>query len=144
MSLEGKVALVTGAGRGIGRAVAERLGRDGAAVVVNYNGSEEQAREVVAGVEKAGGRAAAVRADVSKVAEVVRLFDATLERYGRLDVLVNNAGVILYKMLVDTTEEEFDRLMAINVRGRSLPANRRRGGWRTAAGSSTCRPRPRP
>ncbi len=117
MSLQGKVAIVTGASRGIGRAIALRLSRDGAAVVVNYAGSESQAREVVADIEKAGGRALAVRADVSRTAEVERLFDSTLEHFGRLDILVNNAGVILYKLLAETTEEEFDRLFAINVKG---------------------------
>jgi 3-oxoacyl-[acyl-carrier protein] reductase len=117
VSLQGKVALVTGANRGIGRAIALRLAKDGAAVVVNYAGSEQQAREVVADIEKGGGRAVAVRADVSKVVEVVRLFDATFERFGRPDILVNNPGVILYKPLADVTEGEFDRLMAINVKG---------------------------
>lgn len=117
MSLQGKVALVTGSSRGIGRAIAERLSRDGAAVVVNYAGRVEQAREVVAGIEKAGGRALTVQADVSNVGDVERLLDATLERFGRLDILVNNAGVILYKPLVDVTEEEFDRIFAVNVKG---------------------------
>jgi len=117
MSLNGKVALVTGASRGIGRAVALRLARAGAAVVVNYAGSRDQAEAVVREVEQAGGSAIAAQADVSKVPEVVRLFDTTFERFGRLDVLVNNAGVILYKLLADTTEEEFDRLMAVNVKG---------------------------
>jgi 3-oxoacyl-[acyl-carrier protein] reductase len=117
VSLQGKVALVTGASRGIGRAIAARLAKDGAAVVVNYAGSEQQAREVVAGIEETGGQAIAVRADVSRVADVVRLFDATFERFGRLDILVNNAGVILYKLVADVTEEEFDRLFAVNVKG---------------------------
>lgn len=117
MSLQGKVALVTGSSRGIGRAIAERLSRDGASVVVNYAGSVEQAQEVVAGIDKAGGRAVAVQADVSKVGDVVRLLDATLEQFGRLDILVNNAGVILYKPLVDVTEEEFDHIFSVNVKG---------------------------
>ena len=117
MSLQGKVALVTGAGRGIGRAIALRLAKDGAAVLVNYAGSGPQAQEVVANIEKAGGQAGAVRADVSKVADVARLFDAAFERFGRLDILVNNAGIILYKPVVDTTEEEFDRIFAVNVKG---------------------------
>src|SRR4051812_44072553 len=115
--LDGKVALVTGASRGIGRAIALRLARDGAAVVVNYAGNAAAAGEVVAEVETAGGRALAVQADVSRVADVVRLFDQTVERFGRVDVLVNNAGVILYKLLIDTTEAEFDRLFATNVKG---------------------------
>jgi 3-oxoacyl-[acyl-carrier protein] reductase len=117
VSLRGKVAIVTGASRGIGRAIALRLAKDGAAVVVNYAGSEQQAQEVVASIEKAGGQAVAVRADVSRVADVVRLFDATFERFGRLDILVNNAGIILYKPVIDTTEEEYDRIFAVNVKG---------------------------
>jgi 3-oxoacyl-[acyl-carrier protein] reductase len=117
MTLQGKVALVTGASRGIGRAIAQRLSRDGAAVVVNYAGSEQQAHAVVRDLEKAGGRALAVQADVSDVAAVERLFDATLGHFGRLDILVNNAGVILYKRLADVTEAEFDRLFAVNVKG---------------------------
>jgi 3-oxoacyl-[acyl-carrier protein] reductase len=117
MSLQGKVALVTGASRGIGRAIALRLAKDGAAVVVNYAGSQQQAQEVVAEIEKAGGHALAVRADVGKVADVVRLFDATFQRFGRLDILVNNAGIILYKPLVDVTEEEYDHIFAVNVKG---------------------------
>jgi 3-oxoacyl-[acyl-carrier protein] reductase len=120
MTLQGKVALVTGASRGIGRAIALRLAKDGAAVVVNYAGSRPQAEEVVAAIEKAGSRAVAVQADVSRAADVGRLFDACFERFGRLDILVNNAGVILYKLLVDVTEEEFDRLTAINVKGTFL------------------------
>src|SRR5947209_1587915 len=116
MSLSGKVALVTGARRGIGRAIASRLAKDGAAVVVNYAGSEQLAGEVVAGIGKGGGQAVAVRADVSRVADVVRLFDATFERFGRLDILVNNAGVIVFKSLADLTEEEFDRIFAVNVK----------------------------
>jgi 3-oxoacyl-[acyl-carrier protein] reductase len=117
MSLNGKVALVTGASRGIGRAIALRLAKDGAAVVVNYAGSVPQAGEVVAAIEKGGGRAVAVRADVSRVADVVRLFDAAFERFGKLDILVNNAGVIVFKLLADLTEEEFDRIFAVNVKG---------------------------
>ncbi len=117
MSLQGKVALVTGASRGIGRAIALRLAKDGAAVTVNYAGRADQAREVVDAVKKAGGHAMAVQADVSRSGEVEHLFNVTLGQFGRLDILVNNAGVILYKLLADTTEEEFDRLFAINVKG---------------------------
>jgi 3-oxoacyl-[acyl-carrier protein] reductase len=117
MSLQGKVALVTGSSRGIGRAIVERLRRDGAAVVVNYARRAEEAREVVAGIERAGGRAISVQADVSKVADVVRLFDQAFAHFGRLDILVNNAGIIIYKRLIDITEPEYDRLMGINVKG---------------------------
>ncbi len=117
MRLEGKVALVTGASRGIGRAIAVRLGRDGASVVVNYSGNAEAANEAVAAVEAAGGRAAAVRADIGQVAEVGRLFDETIRHFGRLDILVNNAGLLTNKLLADVTEEEYDRLFAVNVKG---------------------------
>jgi 3-oxoacyl-[acyl-carrier protein] reductase len=117
VNLQGKVALVTGASRGIGRAIALRLANDGAAVVVNYTGSEQQAREVAAAIEKAAGQAVAARADVSRVADVVWLFDATFERFGRLDILVNNAGIILYKPVADVTEEEYDHIFGINVKG---------------------------
>jgi 3-oxoacyl-[acyl-carrier protein] reductase len=117
MRLDGKVALVTGASRGIGRAIALRLGREGAAVVVNYSGSLEAAREAVAAVEAAGGRAVPVRADVGLVAEVERLLDATIRQFGRLDILVNNAGIMFNKPLSDVTEEEFDRIFAVNVKG---------------------------
>ncbi|MGE5612216.1 MAG: SDR family oxidoreductase [Bacillota bacterium] len=116
-NLEGKIALVTGASRGIGRAVATRLARDGAAVVVNYVSKAAEAGQVVEEIEKAGGRAIAVQADVSKVSEVERLFDATIQHFGKVDILVNNAGVILYKLLAETTEEEFDRVMSTNAKG---------------------------
>jgi len=115
--LTGKVALVTGAARGIGRAIALRLAQDGAAVVVNYSGSIQQAQDTVAHIEQAGGKAVSVQADVSKVAEVRRLFDATVEKYGRLDILVNNAGVMFTKPVAEVGEEEFDRLFAVNVKG---------------------------
>jgi 3-oxoacyl-[acyl-carrier protein] reductase len=117
MRLEGKVALVTGASRGIGRAIAVRLGRDGATVVINYSGNAEAAAETVVAVDQAGGKAVAVRADVGKVAEVVRLFDETIGHFGRLDILVNNAGSMFNKPLADVTEEEYDRIFAINVKG---------------------------
>jgi 3-oxoacyl-[acyl-carrier protein] reductase len=117
MQLEGKVALVTGASRGIGRAIAVRLGRDGAAVVVNYSGNAEAAHEAVAAVETAGGRAIAVRADVGRVAEVVGLFDEAITKFGRLDILVNNAGIMFNKPVADVTEEEYDRIFAVNVKG---------------------------
>jgi len=117
MRLDGKVALITGASRGIGRAIAQRLGREGAAVVVNYSGNLEAARETVAAVEAAGGRAVPVQADVARVAEVERLFDETIRHLGRLDILVNNAGVMFNKPLAEVTEEEFDRIFAVNVKG---------------------------
>jgi 3-oxoacyl-[acyl-carrier protein] reductase len=142
MRLDGKVALVTGASRGIGRAIALRLGREGAAVVVNYSGNLEAARDAVAAVEAAGGRAVPVRADVGLVAEVERLLDATIRQFGRLDILVNNAGIMFNKPLSDVTEEEFDRIFAVNVKGTFFAcqqAARRmaEGGWIINFSSST-------
>jgi 3-oxoacyl-[acyl-carrier protein] reductase len=115
--LTGKVALVTGAARGIGRAIALRLAQDGAAVVVNYAGSAQQAQETVALIEKSGVHAVALQADVSTVGDVRRLFDACIEKFGRLDILVNNAGVMFTKPVVEVGEEEFDRIFAVNVKG---------------------------
>jgi len=117
MRLDGKVALVTGASRGIGRAIAVRLGQDGAAVVVNYSGNHEAARETVAAVEAASGRAVAVQGDVGKLGDIQRLFDAAFEHFGKLDILVNNAGVMFNKPIADVTEEEYDRIFAVNVKG---------------------------
>jgi 3-oxoacyl-[acyl-carrier protein] reductase len=116
-ALNGKVALVTGASKGIGRAIALRLAQDGAAVVVNYASGTQQAQETVALIEKAGGRAIPVQADVSKVGDVKRLFDACFEKFGRLDILVNNAGMMFTKPVVEVGEEEFDRIFAVNVKG---------------------------
>lgn len=116
-SLAGKVAIVTGASRGIGRAIALRLSQEGASVVVNYARGAEQAKDVVSAIEAAGGKALAVQADVSKTAEIRDLFDRTIETYSQIDILVNNAGVILYKPVAEVTEAEFDNLFAINVKG---------------------------
>ncbi|MEG4407770.1 MULTISPECIES: SDR family oxidoreductase [unclassified Microcoleus] len=116
-SLAGKVAIVTGASRGIGRAIALRLSQEGASVVINYARGADQAKDVVSAIEAAGGKALAVQADVSKTAEIRDLFDRTLETYSQVDILVNNAGVILYKPLAEVTEAEFDNLFAINVKG---------------------------
>ncbi|MEG4810041.1 SDR family oxidoreductase [Microcoleus sp. F8-D3] len=116
-SLAGKVAIVTGASRGIGRAIALRLSQEGASVVVNYARGTQQAKDVVSAIEAAGGKALAVQADVSKTAEICNLFDRTIETYSQIDILVNNAGVILYKPVAEVTEAEFDHLFAINVKG---------------------------
>jgi len=115
--LKGKVALVTGASRGIGRAIAERLAQAGAAVVINYAGNAAEARKVVAGIEAAGGKAFAIQADVSRVTEIVRLFDESIAHFGKLDILVNNAGIMFTKPVSATTEADFDRIFAINVKG---------------------------
>jgi len=116
-SLAGKVAIVTGASRGIGRAIALRLSQEGASVVVNYARGADQAKDVVSAIEAAGGKALAVQADVSKTAEIRDLFDRTQETYSQIDILVNNAGVTLTKPIAEVTEAEFDNLFAINVKG---------------------------
>ncbi len=120
MTQEGRVALITGTSRGIGRAIAERLARDGIAVVVNYAGNESAARDAVNAIEKSGGRAIAVQADVANRADVQRLFEETIQKFGRLDILVNNAGIMFNKPLADVAEEEFDRIFAVNVKGTFL------------------------
>jgi 3-oxoacyl-[acyl-carrier protein] reductase len=115
--LTGKVAIVTGSSRGIGRAIAERLGKDGASVVVNYVRNADKSREVVSAIEAAGGRALAVRADMSQIADVRRLFQETLDHFGRLDILVNNAGLFQPHSIAEVTEDEFDAAFALNAKG---------------------------
>jgi 3-oxoacyl-[acyl-carrier protein] reductase len=117
MELHEKVAIVTGASRGIGRQIAIQLAQNGAKVIVNYAANREKADEVVKTIEQAGGTAASIRADVSKVSEVEVLFVETLKLFGRVDILVNNAGILEYTAIQDVTEELFDRHFAINVKG---------------------------
>jgi 3-oxoacyl-[acyl-carrier protein] reductase len=116
-TLTGKIILVTGASRGIGAAIAQKLASEGATVVVNYAGNKEAADKTVAAIEALGAQAMAIQADVSKSDEVKKMFDAVIAQYGRIDVLVNNAGILLYKLIKDTTDEDFDRQFAINVKG---------------------------
>lgn len=116
-SLKGKVAVVTGASRGIGRGIAERLAKDGATIVVNYTKSAGEAEKVVSGIKRQGGNAMAVQADVSKVEDIRRLFQETKKVYGRLDILVNNAGIFWAKPILETTEEEYDQMFAVNAKG---------------------------
>ncbi|HLH97519.1 MAG TPA: glucose 1-dehydrogenase [Xanthobacteraceae bacterium] len=115
--LKGKVAIVTGASKGIGAETARALAAAGAAVVVNYASSREGAERVVAEITAKGGKAAAVKADVSKAAEVRALFDETKKTFGALDVLVNNAGIYRFAPLEEVTEEEFHREFNTNVLG---------------------------
>jgi len=115
--LRGKVAIVTGASRGIGRATAERLARDGTSVVVNYAVSADEARAVVRAIEGAGGTAIAIQADIARLEEIARLFRETIARLGRLDILVANAGYACFKPLAEITEEDFDRTYALNAKG---------------------------
>ncbi len=112
--LENKVALVTGASRGIGRAIAERLGRDGARVVLTYVSNEGLARAAVDAITQGGGEATAVRADLKNLAEVSAMFDAAIARFGRVDILVNNAaGVNVFKPTEAMTVEEYDSMFLI-------------------------------
>ena len=115
--LTGKVAVVTGASKGIGAAIAQHLAAEGAAVVVNYASSKEGADRVVAEITGKGGRAIAVQADVAKPAEIRRLFAEAKEAFGRLDVLVNNAGVYEFAPLEEVTPEHFHKLFDLNVLG---------------------------
>ena len=115
--LKGKVAVVTGASRGIGAATAERLARDGAAVVVNYSKSQRQASEVVARIEKEGGQAVVVKADVSKDAEVRALFEEAVRAFGRVDILVNNAGGGVFMPLEQADSAHIESQFGLNVAG---------------------------
>ena len=116
-TLTQKVILVTGASRGIGAAVAHQLALAGAKVIVNYAGGKEAAEQTVNSIKSQGGDAIALQADVSKAAEVSAMFDAAIAHYGKIDVLVNNAGIMITKLLKDTTDEDFTRQFDINVRG---------------------------
>lgn len=118
--LKGKVAVVTGASKGIGAGIAKRFGEAGASVVVNYASSKEGADKVVAEITKNVGKAIAVKADVSKAPEVKKLFEETKRAFGKLDVLVNNAGVFRFAPLEQLSEEEFHREFNINVLGTLL------------------------
>jgi 3-oxoacyl-[acyl-carrier protein] reductase len=154
MSLKGKVAVVTGASRGIGRGIAVRLARDGALVAINYHNNAEAAKEAVRAIESAGGEAFALQADVGSPDQIGRFFerlDAELQRRRgdrRFDILVNNAGVGGTGPLAATTEAEFDRVFATNVKGpffvtqQALP--RLRDGGRIINLSSVASRKPMP
>jgi 3-oxoacyl-[acyl-carrier protein] reductase len=114
---EGKVAIVTGASRGIGTAIAERLAGDGFAVVVNYAQSARPAEELVRRIVESGGRASAFKADVSDPAAVRAMFEFAVKQFGGIDVLVNNAGILSQSTIADTSDSDFDRLIAINLKG---------------------------
>src|ERR1700712_4006530 len=118
--LTGKVAIVTGASKGIGAAIAKGLATAGASVVVNYAGSKEGADRVVAEIVAKDGKAVAVQGDVSKSADVKRLFSETKKEFGKLDILVNNAGIFEFAPLEQSTEEAFHRQFNTNVLGTLL------------------------
>lgn len=122
--LTGKVAVVTGSGRGIGRETALELARRGAKVVVNYANSEEAASKVVAEIKTfgKGADAIAIKANVSKVSDIISLFDQTVAHFGKLDIVCSNSGVVSFGHLKDVTEEEYDRVMAVNTRGQFFVA----------------------
>ncbi len=135
LDLTGRVALVTGGGRGIGRAIAEGLAKCGATVVVNYRGNSAAAEETVAAITAAGGKASAIQADVSSADDVDRLVKSVLDAHGRLDILVNNAGITRDTLLMRMKEEDFDAVLGTNLRGVFLcsravlrPMSKQRGG----------------
>jgi 3-oxoacyl-[acyl-carrier protein] reductase len=115
--LAGKVAVVTGASKGIGAAIAQQLAAEGAAVVVNYSSSPEGAQRVVDSISSNGGKAVAVKANLSKKAEIDQLFAETKKAFGRVDVLVNNAGIYEFKPVEEITEEHFHKQFDLNVLG---------------------------
>lgn len=115
--LTGKIALVTGGARGIGKAIAMKLAQQGAAVIVNYSGSEEKARETVEEILKAGGQAESMQCDVSDFASCENLAKAVLEKYGRLDILVNNAGITRDGLIMRMSESDYDAVLDTNLKG---------------------------
>lgn len=116
-NLNNKVILVTGASRGIGAEIAQQLATAGAKVIVNYASGKDAAEQVVTSIKNNGGDAIALQADVSNSDAVEQLFDNAISHYGKIDVLVNNAGIMITKLIKDTTDEDFSRQFDINVRG---------------------------
>lgn len=116
-SLKDKVAIVTGGSRGIGRAIALKLAENGASIAVNYAGNTEKAQEVVAEIEKQGGQALAIQGDISKIADIEQVFEKTIQHFGQVNILVNNAGTMFLKPITEVTEADFDKIFATNVKG---------------------------
>lgn len=115
--INGKTALVTGAGRGIGRAIAIRLAKGGAEVIVNYNGSEEKAAETVEMIKAAGGSAVAVKCDVSDFEACQRMAKEIIDKYKKIDILVNNAGITRDGLIMRMSEKDYDQVLDINLKG---------------------------
>jgi len=124
IQLSGKVALVTGASKGVGRGIALALARHGATVVVNYNSDQAGARDTLATIEAAGGRGLIAQASVASADQIDRLFEQITATYGRLDILVNNAGVQTWKALLDLTESDWDHVLDTNLKGTFLCTQR--------------------
>ena len=117
MTLENKVVIVTGASRGIGQEIAFLLAENGAKIVINFSNSEQEAAATVSEILKNGGTAIAIKADVSNREQVSDLFDRTIDTFGKIDVLINNAGVMISKKLKDNSQEDFNKQFNVNVRG---------------------------
>jgi 3-oxoacyl-[acyl-carrier protein] reductase len=117
MSLNGKIAVVTGASRGIGRGIAQRLAKEGAQIVVHYKGNEDAARDTVQEIEDAGGTATAMQADIADITEIRRMFAEIEARFKTIDILVNNAGWAEFQLLDEVDEDNFDAIFDLNVRG---------------------------
>jgi len=120
--LDGKVALVTGSGRGIGSAMATELAKRGAKVVLNYANSADSAEALVQQIKKQGGDAIAIKADVGDVSQTIKMFEEAVAHFGQLDIVCSNSGVVSFGHLKDVTEEEFDRVFRINTRGQFFVA----------------------
>lgn len=135
--LAGKVALVTGSARGLGKAIAERLGSLGAKVVINYSSDDANAYQTVEAIKASGSDAIAIRGDVSRVMDIDSLFEGARIAYGKLDIIVANAGIELIDTpAFDFTEEQFDRLFSVNAKGAILTLQRAGRQSRTTAASS--------
>jgi NAD(P)-dependent dehydrogenase (short-subunit alcohol dehydrogenase family) len=134
--LEGKVAVVTGASKGVGKGIALELARQGCTVFVNYNSDRDGASGTVAEIQKTGRQAHAVQANVGRSADVNRMFDQVLSNASRIDVLVNNAGVQTWKALLDVTEEEWDRVIDTNLKGAFLCTQRAARHMKDSGGGS--------
>ncbi|KAL0582618.1 hypothetical protein ABG067_007405 [Albugo candida] len=133
MALEGKVAVITGGSRGIGKAIALRFASEGASVAVHYNSSEKAAENVVSEIERNGGKAICCQANVSDSKSISAVFDRVEEHFGKIDIVVASAGVLLRKPLLETSDEEFDHIFKTNVYGAFYTA--REAGKRIASNS---------
>ncbi|MGG6262980.1 SDR family oxidoreductase [Leptolyngbya sp. AN03gr2] len=116
-SLNGKAAIVTGGSRGIGQAIAQRLGREGATVALTYAGNRDKAEAVVATLKEFGVEAIAIQSDISNIAETRSLFEKVVHTFGQLDIVVNNVGVSVYKLTTEMTESDFDKVFNTNAKG---------------------------